>query len=216
MTRVIGGFFILSNLCTASFFAKYKKYSMRLYTKNRGMIDMGDLIRRENLMGLPVLSNYTGEQLGYIINVIFTPDNYRISGIVINTKGLNTKGALISNKDIISLGRYAVIVSYPNEDSRIINTDNIGVSMIGARVLREDGYEIGKVSDILIDSETGRVEGYEISKGFFDDFVQGRSFISCRLPYNNDMEALIIGYNQQDDIKPYNKGIKNIFFNKLE
>ncbi|WP_415918368.1 hypothetical protein [Xylanivirga thermophila] len=29
---------------------------------------MGDLIRRENLMGLPVLSNYTGEQLGYIIN----------------------------------------------------------------------------------------------------------------------------------------------------
>jgi uncharacterized protein YrrD len=45
------------------------------------------------------------------------------------------------------------------------------------RILTTDGRDLGTMVDLYFDSETGVVEGYEVSGGLFADAYSGRSFV---------------------------------------
>ena len=82
--------------------------------------------------------------------------------------------------------------------------------------MREDGVDLGIISDIILDPLTGRIEGLELSESVFEDLMAGRRILPYE-PYeyiNGDI--LVITMEQAESIDSSNRGIKNILFNRLE
>ena len=52
-------------------------------------------------------------------------------------------------------------------------------NLLGKRVVREDGVDLGVISDIILDPLTGRIEGLELSESVVGDLISGRKM----LPY---------------------------------
>ena len=88
--------------------------------------------------------------------------------------------------------------------------------LLNKKVVREDGVDLGIISDIILDPLTGRIEGLELSESVFEDLMAGRRILPYE-PYeyiNGDI--LVITMEQAESIDSSNRGIKNILFNRLE
>ena len=48
---------------------------------------------------------------------------------------------------------------------------------MGREVISESGENIGVVHDLVFDIETGMPEGFELSKGFMNDMIEGRRVV---------------------------------------
>ncbi len=92
----------------------------------------------------------------------------------------------------------------------IEGNEEYGRKILGRQLLTGNGQELGTISDIILDPNDGKIEGFEISRGFIDDLLEGRYV----LPYdasNSVMEnAVIVSMEQIQHIKAYNKGIKSL------
>jgi uncharacterized protein YrrD len=63
---------------------------------------------------------------------------------------------------------------------------------------------------------SGRIEGIELSEGIIGDLISGRRMMPYEPYQQNDSDFLVITMEQAENIVSGNRGIKNIFFNKLE
>lgn len=173
-------------------------------------------MKRGWILGLPVISARTGKKMGVVVDIIFKPGQQKIKGLVMSTEGLLEKRKHIPLERIRAIGRHAVIVEEFSHDNKqasgllMEGNEEYGRKILGRQLLTGNGQELGTISDIILDPHDGRIEGFEISKGFIDDLLEGRYV----LPYdasNSVMEdAVIVSMEQTQHMKAYNKGIKTL------
>lgn len=179
-------------------------------------------IRRESLVGLPVVGAKISSKIGTVLDVLFTPGRKKIDGIMITGSGKYPRNFFIARTNILAIGQHAVIVDdfkialSESAENRSIKKGIPVNKVVGLPVLRDDGQEVGTVSDIIINPDKGEIEAYEVSKGFIDDLFEGR----CILPYFTDHpmdgNVMIVSVEQAEQVERYNGGIKNFFYNKLD
>lgn len=179
-------------------------------------------LKRQSIIGLPIVDKKSSIKIGSVLDLLYKPGSKRVEGILVTGKGKYPRNYFIPIDDVITIGDYAIIVSQPeyltytNEllNSRIKGTA-IG-EMLGLRVLCDDGQELGTVTDIVLNPLNHEIEGYEVSKGFIDDLVDGR----CLLPYYPDhpinVDVIIVSVEQAEQVISYSKGLKGIFYRKIE
>lgn len=178
---------------------------------------MGNIIRRLDIIGMPVIDINKGEKIGEIGDIIFENRSGILKGLVAILNHWIKKQVIIMHEHISTIGEYSIVMHGYNDVLYKTYGLSLGKNLIGVKLIREDGYEIGKVSDIFIDKEKWTISGYEFSRGIIDDFVYGRGFIPYPIPYGLDNNALVVTNIQYEDIKLCNdKGIKNIFFNRIK
>ncbi|MBM7581365.1 uncharacterized protein YrrD [Caldicoprobacter guelmensis] len=173
-------------------------------------------MKRGWILGLPVISARSGKRMGVVVDIIFKHGHQKIRGLVVSTEGLFEKRKHIPLEKIRAIGRHAVIAEEPLWDSKqsssliIEGNEEYGRKILGRQLLTGNGQELGTISDIILDPNDGKIEGFEISRGFIDDLLEGRYI----LPYdasNSVMEnAVIVSMEQIQHIKAYNKGIKSL------
>lgn len=75
---------------------------------------------------------------------------------------------------------------------RVPSLQDAAVQLLGLQVRTGSGKALGIIEDILFDSETGRLEGMEISRGLFQDFVDGRVTIPMPDVYTVGQDAVVV------------------------
>lgn len=167
------------------------------------------LLNSQAVKGLPVICGANGKRIGIVSDVQYTPGRKRIDGIIVLDNQRFSGSIYVPLDNIITFGQAAVIVKENYMEGREAKRS---MSILGRIVIRDDGQEVGTISDIVFDSTDGHVVGYEISKGFIDDLINGRNLLPENILSQTDGDVFIISVEQSDDMKSNNGGLKNILF----
>jgi uncharacterized protein YrrD len=126
------------------------------------------LMRAVTLVGLPVVTTSTGEDIAETRDVIYVPDKGRVVGFTLNKRG-RLAGRLknvLAMEQVRAVGRDAVMVL----DSSVLDTpegeeaakDAKGRNVLGNAVLTDAGKQLGTVRDLVVEMSHGEVIGYEL------------------------------------------------------
>ena len=132
------------------------------------------LLRGRDVVGSPVVSIATGDDLAEVRDVVFDPSEGTITGFTLNQRG-RFKGrlrALLPIETVTAVGTDAVMVA---TDDALVDPDDAPGSVSAVRqeddVLRDlvvtaSGRQLGTIQDVvLLGGPTPRVVGFEIGGG---------------------------------------------------
>jgi uncharacterized protein YrrD len=142
-------------------------------------------VKGKDLLGLSVIGQSDGQQLGHVRDLLFDHDSDQLLALV------------LANKDLFGLVD-ALIVPWPEvrdirgdvvtvqssqsairlgEAPRIRDVAQRETTLSGTKVLSEDGKQLGTLADMVIDISDGRIIGFEISQGKIKDTLRGKRFL---------------------------------------
>jgi uncharacterized protein YrrD len=122
------------------------------------------LIRGTDLVGLPVVT-LSGDDIAEVRDVVFDAKAGQVVGFSLNKRGRfsgRMKESLL-REQVRAVGPAAVIVA---ADVGLSVEDLTGGAasgnVIADRVMTDSGVQVGTVTDVVVDTATGAVVGYEV------------------------------------------------------
>lgn len=143
--------------------------------------------RGRDLLGLSVYVVHTKEPIGEVQDVVVAPDG-RVKAInVIPLRGLVRKPRSVPVSHFVQLGPEKVEVKSAQSlaaDAPEVAADGMPLysptkGLCGRSLLREDGEEIGTIGDVVFESESLRLWGFEVSDGLLKDLLDGRLVVEA-------------------------------------
>ena len=138
------------------------------------------LIKGNSVINLPVITVDNGKKLSRIKDLIYDAKNNQLKALLIDEGGWFSGAKVIPYANIERIGKDAVIIKSEN---MIRKASEFGekLSHIGdnekyltkTRIITESGSDLGKVSDLIFDDQTGKVMEFEVSRGL-KDFKSGK------------------------------------------
>ena len=132
------------------------------------------LLRGRDVVGSPVVSIASGDDLAEVRDVVFDPNQGAITGFTLNQRG-RFKGrlrALLPIDTVAAVGTDAVMVA---TDDALVDRDDVPAAASAARqdddvlhdlVVTESGRQLGTIQDVvLLGGPSPRVVGFEIGGG---------------------------------------------------
>lgn len=142
------------------------------------------IIKGKDVIGLKVVTVDTGTVIQTVDDIAYDPTDHRITALLVDSGGLFSSAKAIHIDDVRNIGEDAVIV---HDESAIKSTKDLSSDvrsisdsnkhLVKTNVLTIDGKELGKVTDIFFDSETGYVETMEVSQGGLKTMTEGKKSI---------------------------------------
>lgn len=133
---------------------------------------MSDLIRAKELIGLPVVSLASGDDVAEVRDVIYDSEQHQLIGFTLNKRGLmaGRLKTVLTASALAAVGRDAIMIddessiSDPAEAPPAMTRTETGSPVLNDTVLTEDGTDLGSVlSVILTIGASPRAVGYEVS-----------------------------------------------------
>jgi uncharacterized protein YrrD len=160
-----------------------------------------------DLIGLPILAVDSGKHLGKAKDMLID-ENWKIKGIMLDTRHWFTSIRYIEGADIIACGEDAITI--PNE--RAIRNLDQNPSLIafqsgnrklkGLPVITVSGQKLGVLEDVYFESNLGKqIVGYELSEGFISDIKDGRKWLAVPDQAIRGEDAIIVPVHCNLDIE---------------
>jgi uncharacterized protein YrrD len=134
------------------------------------------LIEASKLIHLPIGALDSQAKIGSVQNIIIDPKNGELLGFFVKESGLFSPTKVLSSTDITEFDANG-LVTKTNDNfvdlKEIIKIKDVvkkNIKIIGASAITESGSKVGKVFDLLINTDTLLVVKYYI-KGFFQDKI---------------------------------------------
>lgn len=150
--------------------------------------------RRDEIVGLPVVEELSGQIVGRVKEIDYTPGNRSISGLIVE-RGNIKRPVYIAHDRVRIMGDNAIIIQAGGD---IPAPRRVQIKP-RARAYLPDGTEAGVVTDFAIDPKNGNVATLEISRGIFDDLRYGRERISHFALMEFSKDIVIWPDNWQDE-----------------
>jgi uncharacterized protein YrrD len=158
------------------------------------------------LIDLPVINLETGKEIGNIKDIVFDPKYSSLVGLIIDGNSWFKGSRMVSYEKLHSIGEDAVTIEDESALTKLDKDkeylDGSAGNIIGSRVVTNDGKELGNIEDIILDSDSGEINSYEITDGLVQDILEGRGLlnISDNLKYGED----VVIVSNLDDYQPFN------------
>jgi len=129
-------------------------------------------------LNLPVVSLDSGRSLGECQGYIFDSSKQAVA-LQVSQKGIFKKFKTIPIADIASVGRDAVVVTSeknlvePRKVPEIARAIEEKLPILNAMVLTEKGENFGNVSEVVIETGSGKISSILISQGMIKDITRG-------------------------------------------
>ncbi len=142
------------------------------------------MFRASDIIDLPVLSLKAGRRLCTVKSLILDTSTNKIYGFLCKERLVKRCIDIVPYKSLIRLDFNGVTVYDGSAFKRVSintildNTINFD-KLAGKFILNNDGELIGRITDIYFEALSGKITSYEISEGYFDDFINGRKIINC-------------------------------------
>lgn len=157
------------------------------------------IVKANDVIGLKVFSVDEGKEVDAVEDVIYNPSASKIEALLVDSGGIFSSGQVIAMEDVKSIGDDAVIIQSESmmksvkelpDDIRHIAEDDTHLTK--AKVMTEQGKDLGKVSDLLFDPDTGEVVELEVSQGGWRDMQSGRRRVKLHDVTTVGEDALIV------------------------
>jgi uncharacterized protein YrrD len=124
--------------------------------------------RSREIVGKPIVSAATGQKLGAVADLLLDESHHSVVGLIVRDGWISAERVLPYD-DVQTIGPDVVIAKSAGElvDRRRWRERAVPAArasrFTGRRVVTEGGRILGTVSEVLIDEQTGRVDGYRIA-----------------------------------------------------
>lgn len=145
--------------------------------------------RTRDWVGLPVIHLQKGKRVGEVSNVLFKEDTYAFA-LLMERGGLFLTSRAVLLADLHSMGTDAILI---DDLSSIKIFEYLGIyrsllkedgCFVGKTMIREDGVNLGIVTDVYVADNSDKIVGYEVSDGLFADLLYGRK----RVPFEATLQ----------------------------
>ncbi|MGI6584427.1 MAG: PRC-barrel domain-containing protein [Lutisporaceae bacterium] len=144
---------------------------------------MISIFRINDLIDLPVIDKVSAQRLCTIKDVIIDMKEYRIHALICRERflGRSFEALLFKNVEAISQNGITVTGRAGRMNIRNLMAERRRFQsyqgILGKVVQSSKGEPMGIIRDILVDTSTGIIKAYELSDGYFDDFLRGRRIV---------------------------------------
>lgn len=156
------------------------------------------MIKQSELIDKPVIDKF-GDKISNIDSIFYSKKKTRVLGFFITKDKFFSSKRFISISDIEAIGEDALVLRTNRSLDEKKYKDNDVLDIIDKEVISKNGESIGFVKDIVIDISKGKVLGFILSQGLFEDLNYGRNI----LPLNEKMiygkDNIIIDQSLRDD-----------------
>lgn len=131
-----------------------------------------------NLENLPVILASTAQELGWVQKAVIG-DDFKLAYLVVNLN--QGQPGMIFIEDC-TLGKEAVMVSNPDSIKSYAHGEESSIyeKKIGDTLFNTEGQELGVLSDFIINPDSKKVRGVELSAGVLKDILEGRREIPLK------------------------------------
>lgn len=146
--------------------------------------------------GAPIIHGQKNLQLGIITDLTYCANEGRITGFWVQDRRWWSKKHVLPLSGIVKETNQRFIVDNKQpfipikaSEARFLH----GKDRLIGRAVNQDGGMVGIVEDVYFLPDSGKILGYEITEGLFDDFSRGFKVIKTRhFAINNDDQSLFI------------------------
>ena len=138
-------------------------------------------IKIGDMKGVPVIYLQTDERAGFTKGPVFDAQK-NVCGFTMDMDGITLGKKYIAMDDILRMDRNSILVFNENSIRKFSHKKKNSAEepYIGQKVQSKEGKKLGTVKDLVFNSETGNIEGLEVSRGFLEDIVDGRNIVLMR------------------------------------
>lgn len=125
--------------------------------------------KSSDLFNLPIIALREGGEIGKVRDLVIDPQNRRISALLVEDHEWFRNPKVVLYTSIKALGDDAVIVETRSDVSSLAQTNELDplleqqVRVLNTRCLSTEGRFMGRVSEFFIDTDTGKITGFEIT-----------------------------------------------------
>ena len=152
----------------------------------------------DRLIGRPVVSLETANNLGQINDLLIDPLSGKLAGVVVK-RTLDNNESLVSNRDVHGIGPDALVVEAEHSlvlsaASPLNTLTRAQGNLVGVKVMTDQGQLLGSIANIFICHDQRPIFIYEVRSSIIDKLL-GRAFyfpaaLACA--YADDRSALVI------------------------
>jgi uncharacterized protein YrrD len=173
------------------------------------------LEKYSEVIGLPVICVENGKKIGIIKDIVFCTKYREVKAFQLEKKGYEIRKKVILLKDVLSLGKDALIVNDCNcisVQNKVEKTEDFKDSgrRKGLKVFSKSGDDLGIVNDVMFDYKNGSIEGVEVSDGFLQDIFLGRKVVPLFGKIEVGSENILIDKEALEEILTTGGGLKKI------
>lgn len=127
-----------------------------------------DVLPASDLMGLPVVDLAQGKGVGHVKDVIFDPKGERLSGFSVALPGLFGGMRILAWESVHAVGKDAVTIENASalrkerDENPLEDAVEHGHTVIGKRMLADNGNVVGTVEDLVVSRRTGEALGFHM------------------------------------------------------
>jgi len=127
------------------------------------------------LVGLPVISQDQGEELGRVQDLLYDEQAGCLKGLLLADGGWLRQSQVVDFARLAGRGPKSFTVTGAGDVSHELPSGARRWQEIkGLRLLNQEGEELGLVEDLVVDLPSGQVQALEISTGLVNDLLEGR------------------------------------------
>lgn len=138
------------------------------------------------IVGLPIFDFKNQQKVGQVSDLIFSPKDFKISGVILERSFFDRKAKVASSADIVDLSSQGVIV---NDDGAILILDeNVrlkeairsGHHGIGQKVVTKGGKSLGRVIDLFVSTEMLQVSKIHVKNILSERIISSTAVVEIK------------------------------------
>ena len=147
------------------------------------------------LAGLAVVTLTGGEKLGRVDDVVFRVATGQITGFLVDRGGLFSKASFLAASQVQGLGADALTI--PREDALTqIAPANLeepaAKTLEGRPILNQAGTVLGKIADVVVDTESLTIPHLLLATGVLDNALHGKPQLPLSLIQAIGTDSIIV------------------------
>jgi uncharacterized protein YrrD len=150
-----------------------------------------------DVIGKPVITHDTGEQVGKIEDLIVDYNSNQLLGFLVYRGGWAGGARVLPWSSGITVGPEAVVALSEREIVEAKQDFRISVvlehdAVMGMTVMTTDGRTLGTLVDIVFDAQSGSVRFYELTRGSLAGENSGYSFVPAPVSLKIEGQVVLV------------------------
>jgi len=164
------------------------------------------MVKGKDVIGLKVMTVSDGKEMGKIKDLVYDSNSHEVKALLLDEGGVFSDAKIILVPEIQSIGKDAILIKdqatvkkASEADQVVAETARKDQYLTATKIVSEDGTDLGKVTDLYFDPQTGKVHEFEVSQGFIGNIQSGKKRIRVEDIITVGEDATIVrGYVEED------------------
>lgn len=178
--------------------------------------------KASEIINLDIIASDTGQKIEKVKDILYDDNNDTIKALLVDAGGWFKSAKILPYSSISSIGENAVIVQSSHAIMTADSMDDISgdpedhPQVKNKTVMTEGGKNLGKIADLVIDENTGKVTHYIVSGGIFQDMYKGQPMIDSTETLQVGDDVVFVSNATADRVQEYSGGLKGATQNAVE